>query len=328
MIGAQDFEGLQAIVPTPANADASDWGAVDTVDVDETARLVDRLIADGARSIIALGTTGECATLSGADYETMVDCIVDTAGDRVPTFVGATALGTHEVVRRLGYAASRGVTGTLLGLPMWQPLTTPMAVGYYRDVATAFPDLAVMVYANSRAFRYAFPPEFWQGIAAEAPTVVAAKVSKSDGLADLIEITKGAVRFLPNEMRLHEFHAVSHDAATACWATAACMGPAPVLGILAAAAADDVAELSRWARDIKWVHEPIADIIADPEVFASYNIQIEKVRIAEAGYCAPGPIRPPYDVIPTECEEAARECGRRWRTLCQRIEASPSTTPA
>lgn len=317
MITAEDFAGLQAIIPTPARPGADDWAALDTVDVDETARLVDTLIADGARGIIALGTTGECATLSNADYEVLVDCLTATVGDRVPLFIGATALGTHEAVRRLRHAADRGATGTLLGLPMWQPLTTSMAVAYYRDIAAAFPDLAIMVYANARAFRYGFPPEFWEGVVAEAPTVVAAKVSKSEGLAHLIDVTGGRVRFLPNEMRLHEFRAVSRDAATACWATAASMGPGPVLRMLAAVAADDADAVARSTADIAWVHEPIADILADAEVFASYNIQIEKVRIAEAGYCAPGPIRPPYDDIPAEIEAAARECGRRWRELCR-----------
>lgn len=328
MIGAQDFDGLQAIIPTPARLGADQWNALDTVDVEETSRLVDALLDDGARGIIALGTTGECATLSNADYEVLVDCITETVRDRVPTFIGATALGTHEVVRRLRFAVDRGATGTLLGLPMWQPLTTSMAVAFYRDIASAFPDLALMVYANARAFRYGFPPEFWQKIAAEVPTVVAAKVSKSEGLAQLVDVTGGTVRFLPNEMRLHEFHAVSRDAARACWATAASMGPAPILRMLEAVAADDAAELARWAGEVEWAHEPIAAILADPNVFASYNIQIEKVRIAEAGYCAPGPIRPPYAHIPADYAEAARECGRRWRELCTRsstIKQPPNT---
>ena len=35
---------------------------------------------------------------------------------------------------------------------MWQPCTLDTAVEYYRTMSLAFPDLALMVYGNSRAF--------------------------------------------------------------------------------------------------------------------------------------------------------------------------------
>ena len=318
MLEAADFKGYYAIIPTPATPGAGRWDAVGTVDVDEMSRLVEALLADGAAGILALGTTGECATLTQAEYVVVVDCLVETAAHRVPLFVGATALGTHEVVERLRIATVRGVTGTLLGLPMWQPLSTAMAVRFYADVAEAFPDLDVMVYANARAFRYAFPVEFWEGVAREASTVVAAKVSKADGLAAGIEATGGRVHFLPSEMRVAQFHAIAPESTTACWATSASMGPQPVRRVVEAVTAGDPAEIGRRADDIAWAHEPIEPILADPEVFASYNIQVEKARMDEAGYCQPGPVRPPYADIPEQYEAAARECGRRWRQLCER----------
>jgi dihydrodipicolinate synthase/N-acetylneuraminate lyase len=236
----------------------------------------------------------------------------------VPLFVGATALGTHDVVSRIRFAADRGVTGTLLGLPMWQPLTTSMAVRYYRDISEAFPDTDVMVYANARAFRYAFPVEFWEAVAKEAPTVVAAKVSKVDGLSANIEATSGRVHFLPNEMRVAQFYDTEPETTTACWATSASMGPRPVHRIIDAVAAGDRAEIERRSADIAWAHEPIEPILANPEVFASYNIQVEKARMEAAGYCSPGPVRPPYADMPEEYDAASRECGRRWRELCDR----------
>lgn len=318
MIGIEVFDGLHAIIPTPARPGADRWDATDTVDVEETARLLDALIRDGALGIIALGTTGECATLSAADFETVVGCVVDTVAGRVPTFIGATALGTHEVVRRLRFVADRGATGTLLGLPMWQPLTTDTAVRYYRDIGEAFPELPVMVYANTRAFRYGFPLEFWEGVHREAPTVVAAKVSRAPNLPAMIEATGGRVRFLPNEMKVHEFHAMSPETTTGCWATAAAMGPEPAIAVLDAIASGDAAAIEAAARDIAWASEPIEPMLADHEFFASYNIQVEKARIEEAGYCDPGPVRPPYAAMPPEHDRAARECGRRWRELRNR----------
>lgn len=321
---AEDFCGLYAIIPAPARAGADECSATDTVDTEETSRLIENLIGDGARGIIALGTTGECATVSGPDFETLVTCVVDTVAGRVPTFIGATALGTHEVVRRLRFVQSRGATGTLLGLPMWQPLTTPMAIRYYRDIAGAFPGLDVMAYANPRAFRYDFPLEFWAAVADVAPNVVSAKASSSAGLEQLLEATHGTIAFLGNELMVEEFYAVSPDAAQACWATSASMGPAPALAILQAVANRDIASISRLGADIAWAHEPLLGVLADPAAFASYNIQLEKIRIKAAGYCVPGPIRPPYAEVPADVDEASRECGRRWRELCARIAAQPT----
>ena len=313
-----DIEGLFAIIPTPATPDAHRADATDTIEVDETARLVDCLIEDGASGILALGTTGECPTLSDPDYRAFVDCLVAAVAGRVPLLIGATAMGTHETVRRLRYLAGAGVDGSLLGLPMWQPVTVDAAVQFYRDISAMFPELALMVYANARAFRFDFPPEFWEAVAVEAPTVCAAKVSRSDGLADLQRRTGGRIHFLPNEMRVHEFHHVSPHATTALWATSASMGPGPALGILEAVRAHDLAAIDRWATEIAWVHEPIRDVVADPRLFASFNIQIEKARMDEVGYCRPGPCRPPYAELPAALDAAARACGRRWRDLDER----------
>ena len=84
-------------------------------------------------ALIVLGTTGECATMTSQEYDAFVDCVLATVKKRIPTFIGTTALGTHEVVRRTRFAAERGADGILLGLPMWQPLTVDMAVEYYRQ---------------------------------------------------------------------------------------------------------------------------------------------------------------------------------------------------
>src|SRR5579862_3577501 len=121
MLGPTDLRGMYAIIATPAREGADRWDATNTVDLDETERLVNVLIQDGASGLIALGTTGECATVIREDYEAFVDCLLATVNRRVPTFVGTTALGAHEVFRRLRFIRERGAAGTLLGMPMWQP---------------------------------------------------------------------------------------------------------------------------------------------------------------------------------------------------------------
>ena len=108
MINAQDLRGALAIMPTPAKEGAERLDATNTVDLDETARLTESLIRDGATGIMALGTLGECATLSQGDYETFVDCLLKTVRGRIPTFVGTTALGGHEIARRIRFVKEHG----------------------------------------------------------------------------------------------------------------------------------------------------------------------------------------------------------------------------
>jgi len=318
MLGPADLRGVYAIIPTPAKAGADRWDAVDTVDLAETERVVNRLIADGVHGLMVLGTTGECATVTGREYEAFVDCVLATVGKRIPTFIGTTALGTHEVVRRTRFAAERGADGILLGLPMWQPLTIDMAVEYYRGISETFPRLALMVYGNGRAFRFSFPPEFWRRVVEVAPTLMAAKYSRPKALLEALAAADGRVHFLPHDGGVAKFAGLSPATTTACWSTAASMGPEPVLEQMRALLANDTDALRGIAADLAWAREPIAEITGDPDLFATYNIQLEKIRIEAAGYCKAGPIRPPYNVMPERYAERARENAHRWRQLCQK----------
>ncbi len=316
MLCAQDLRGMYAIIATPAREGADRWDAINTVDLDESRRLVNRLLDDGVSGLIALGTTGECATLVREDYETFVDCVLATVNRRIPTFIGTSALGLHEVVRRMRFIRERGADGTLLGLPQWQPCTTEMAVKFYATISEAFPDIAVMVYANTRAFRFDFNAEFWRQVAQQAPTVTSAKYSNAKSLLAVLEASGGRVNFVPNDNAVFEFARLSPHTTTACWATAASMGPQPSIALMDAILKGDTGRAEGIAADIGWANAPSDALVHNAELFASYNIQMEKVRINAAGYCNAGPIRPPYDVIPADMAEDARECGRRWARLC------------
>ncbi len=324
MLAPNDLRGMYAIIATPAKPGAERWDATNTVDLDETERLVNRLIADGATGLIALGTTGECATLIREDYEAFVECLLATVNKRIPTFIGTTALGLHEAVRRLRFVQERGADGTLLGLPMWQPCTVDMAVDYYATVSAAFPGLALMVYANSRAFRFDYTPEFWGKVVAKAPTVMSAKFSNAKTLLACLEASSGRVHFLPNEGAVLRFAELSPDTTTACWATAASMGPQPAVALMDAILAKDWARAKAVDADLKWASEPVEPLIGNADLFASYNIQVEKIRIDAAGYSKAGPIRPPYNVVPDDIASASRECGRRWSEIVRKY--APVTT--
>ncbi len=312
MISAKDLRGALAIMPTPAKEGAERLDAANTVDLDETARLAESLIRDGASGIMALGTMGECATVSQSDYEAYVDCLLKTVRGRIPTFVGTTALGGHEIARRIRFVKERGATGTLLGIPMWQPATLEMAVEFYASISQAFPDFPIMVYANPRAFRFDFGVDFWGPIINKAPTVMSAKFSSKAILRDAVAASKGRVNFVPPVGLAYEFAQLSPETTT-CWIPA--VGPQPAAALMKALAARDAAQAKAVADDIAWAIEPHHIITGSQDVFASYNIQMEKILMGASGYCKPGPIRPPYNIMPQNFTEAAREGGRRFAKL-------------
>jgi trans-o-hydroxybenzylidenepyruvate hydratase-aldolase len=319
MLTSNDIEGVWGIIPTPATPNADRWDARDTVNLTETARLVNALVSDGVSGLITLGTMGECATLASADYRPFAECVVQTVAGRVPVIIGATTLGLHDTVARLRIVKEIGADGAILGLPMWQPCDDDMAVYHYSSISAGFPDLPIMVYANTRAFRYDFGVTFWEGIARSAPTVFAAKSSAPTDLLEKQRVTRGNVHFLPNEMVVDKFYAISPETTTACWSTSASMGPEPALAMIRAITDGNSSLIAALAREIADVHAPIVPIMADLAKFASNNIQLEKLRIKAAGYCDPGPIRPPYNVVADDVRDAAVECGRRWADLRSRL---------
>lgn len=313
MISAQDLNGVLAIMPTPAKEGADRLDATNTVDLDETARLAESLVRDGASGIMALGTMGECATTAQTDYEAYVECLLQTIRGRIPTFVGTTALSGHEIARRVKFVKALGATGTLLGIPMWQPATLDMAVKFYADVAEAFPDFPIMVYANARAFRFPFGVDFWAQLVGKAPTVMSAKFSAKAILKPAVEAVAGRVKFVPPVGLAYEFAQISPSTQTTCWMPS--VGPQVGIALMKALADGNTAQAKTVADDIAWANEPHHALTGSQDVFASYNIQLEKVLMAASGYCKTGPIRPPYNVMPEDFRRAATEGGQRYAKL-------------
>ncbi len=101
------------------------------------------------------------------------------------------------------------------------------------------------------------------------------------------------------------------------------MGPQPAIALMKAVAARDWARAGVVADDIAWAVEPHHVITGSQEVFASYNIQLEKLLMEASGYCKPGPIRPPYDFMPEDFAAAARESGRRFANLREKYSSPP-----
>lgn len=317
LLTVDEVRGCWAIMPTPATPDAGDWRVQDTVDLDETARTAEKLIAAGVDAIVTLGSLGECATLTWEEKRAYLGMLVETVRGRVPLFGGTSSLGTRETIRQTREARDIGIDGVMLGPPMWCAPDVPTAVQFYRDVAEACPDTAICIYANPEAFKFDFPRPFWAQVA-EIPQVITAKYLGIGALMADLNLTKGRIRFLPIDADYYAAARIAPEACTAFWTSGAVCGPAPVLRLRdeveRAKKSGDWAQAQALTGAIGRTYQTLFPQGSFKE-FSLYNIGLEKARMDAAGWMRAGPARPPYTLVPEAYLEGARESGRRWAQL-------------
>ena len=78
MISANELNGVLAMMPAFATADATDIRATQTVAVDNLKEGVDKIIKDGVNNIATTGTYGECYSLLFDEFKTLAVATVET----------------------------------------------------------------------------------------------------------------------------------------------------------------------------------------------------------------------------------------------------------
>jgi 4-hydroxy-tetrahydrodipicolinate synthase len=110
------FSGSIVAIVTPMHAD----GAVDFAALE---RLVEFHIDNRTDGIVAVGTTGESATLSVDEHIEVVKRIVATARKRVPVIAGTGANSTTEAIELTTLAKQAGADACLLVTPYYNKPT-------------------------------------------------------------------------------------------------------------------------------------------------------------------------------------------------------------
>ncbi|NLC08707.1 MAG: 4-hydroxy-tetrahydrodipicolinate synthase, partial [Gammaproteobacteria bacterium] len=83
--------GSMVAIVTPMDAQGElDWPALD--------KLIDFHIQEGTSAIVAVGTTGESATLSVAEHVEVLRRVVKQVNGRIPVIAGTGANCTREAV--------------------------------------------------------------------------------------------------------------------------------------------------------------------------------------------------------------------------------------
>ena len=107
------------------------------IDFESLASLVEWHITQGTDSIVAVGTTGESATLNVDEHCQVVQFIVDQVNQRIPVIAGTGANSTSEAIEWTQAAAESGADACLLVTPYYNKPTQKGLVAHHSAIAEA-----------------------------------------------------------------------------------------------------------------------------------------------------------------------------------------------
>jgi len=116
---------------TPLHSDslAVDWGALK--------HLIEWHIEQGTSSIVAVGTTGESATLDVSEHSAVIRMVVAQAAGRIPIIAGTGANSTREAIVLTEAAKEAGADACLLVTPYYNKPTQEGLYLHHRAIAEA-----------------------------------------------------------------------------------------------------------------------------------------------------------------------------------------------
>jgi 4-hydroxy-tetrahydrodipicolinate synthase len=107
------------------------------VDKDSLKKLVEYHIEQGTDAIVAVGTTGESATLDEDEHCEVIKLVVDYAGGRIPVIAGTGANATTEAIILTRRAQEVGADACLLVTPYYNKPTQEGLYLHHKAIAEA-----------------------------------------------------------------------------------------------------------------------------------------------------------------------------------------------
>jgi 4-hydroxy-tetrahydrodipicolinate synthase len=126
------FQGSMVALVTPMTENGN---------IDETSlrRLVDYHIDNQTAAIVAVGTTGESATLAHDEHCDVIRIVVEQAAGRVPVIAGTGSNSTAEAIEYTRCATDVGADACLLVTPYYNKPTQEGLYRHYKTVAETVP---------------------------------------------------------------------------------------------------------------------------------------------------------------------------------------------
>ncbi len=176
------FRGAGVALITPFKTDLQ-------IDFDSLGQLVDNQIENEMDFLVVLGTTGEPATLSHIEKQSLINFVTTRASGKVPVMVGIGGNSTSEVIEQLATYDLKKADGILSVVPYY---TKPSQEGIYQHfmaIAAASP-LPVILYNVPGRTGISMNAETTLRLARDAKNIVATKEA-SGNIGEILKILKG-----------------------------------------------------------------------------------------------------------------------------------------
>ncbi|MCF7989072.1 MAG: 4-hydroxy-tetrahydrodipicolinate synthase [Thiohalocapsa sp.] len=165
------FKGSIVALITPMNEDGG-------VDDDALARLIDFHVDAGTAAIVAVGTTGESATLDEDEHCAAIARTVELAAGRLPVIGGTGANSTTEAIRLTRCARDAGADAALLVTPYYNKPTQAGLIAHHRAIAEAV-EIPQILYNVPGRTACDMKPET-AAVLAETPNIIGIKEATGD----------------------------------------------------------------------------------------------------------------------------------------------------
>jgi len=179
-------------------------GPETALDDDGFARLVEFHLSSGSDGIVAVGTTGESATLTEDEHCHAIKTVVDLVGGRIPVIAGTGANSTHEAIRLTRCAERAGADACLLVTPYYNKPTQEGLYLHHKAIADAVAIPQILYNVPGRTACDMTPETV--GRLSAVPNIVGIK----EATGDIMRVAK--IRQLAPD----DFILLSGDDATAC----------------------------------------------------------------------------------------------------------------
>jgi 4-hydroxy-tetrahydrodipicolinate synthase len=179
----KQITGAITAVVTPFKKDGS-------VDHEALRNLVRFQLDGGINGIVPCGSTGEAATLTLEEYESVIKTVVETVNHKVPVIAGAGSNDTQKAVQFSEIAKKAGADGLLHVSPFYNKPTLNGLIAHYKAIAQAV-DLPIILYNVPGRTGQNVSAQMTLTIAKQVPQVVGVKEASGD-ITQMMDIVKTA----------------------------------------------------------------------------------------------------------------------------------------
>ncbi len=122
------FQGSMVAIVTPMQKDGS-------IDKNSLHDLVEWHIASKTDALVVAGTTGESATLTGAEQADIITTVVKQVNKRIPVIAGSGSLSTQHTIELTSHAKQAGADACLIVTPYYNKPPQNGLFEHYKFIA-------------------------------------------------------------------------------------------------------------------------------------------------------------------------------------------------